>query len=170
MGNGHYSRHVRPSGADRQTYVMANCGFVRLEDGPAHCSQHTSQAYFTNINRGKNFHKIFITGCSRSCQWQLLVQPVMKIISKCHFHFSVIYDDWWIMNKTLHSIVFCRKYCNYDSSIPWLHETLTHLHLDKMATVLQTIFSWMKNFKFWLEFHWSLFLRVQLTITQHWFR
>ena len=25
-------------------------------------------------------------------------------------------------------------------------------------------------YKFWLKFHWSLFLRVQLTIFQHWFR
>ena len=27
-----------------------------------------------------------------------------------------------------------------------------------------------ENFVFWFEFHWSLFLRVQLTISQHWFR
>ena len=51
---------------------------------------------------------------------------------------------------------------------------LTHLPLDKMVTFSQTIFwdefSWMKNFVFWLKFHWSLFLRVQLTTTQHWFR
>ena len=26
------------------------------------------------------------------------------------------------------------------------------------------------EFFFWLEFHWSLFFMVQLTITQHWFR
>ena len=51
---------------------------------------------------------------------------------------------------------------------------LTDLHLDKMAAVSQTIFSdgfsWMKSSVFWLKFHWSLFPRVQLTITQHWFR
>ena len=51
---------------------------------------------------------------------------------------------------------------------------LTHLPLDKMDAISQTIFSdafsWMKKFDFWLKFHWSLFLRVQLTITQHWFR
>ena len=51
---------------------------------------------------------------------------------------------------------------------------LTHLPLDKMAVISQTIFSyafpWMKNFIFYLKFHWSLFLRVHLTITQHWFR
>ena len=44
----------------------------------------------------------------------------------------------------------------------------------QMAAISQTIFSdafsWMKNFVFWIKFHWSLFLRVQLTIAQHWFR
>ena len=29
---------------------------------------------------------------------------------------------------------------------------------------------WMKSLVFWFEFHWSLFLRVQLTIREHWFR
>ena len=51
---------------------------------------------------------------------------------------------------------------------------LTHLLQDKMAAISQTIFSdafsWMKRFVFWLQILWSLFLRVQLTITQHWFR
>ena len=28
----------------------------------------------------------------------------------------------------------------------------------------------MKILEFWLKFHWSLFLRVQLTISQHWVR
>ena len=54
------------------------------------------------------------------------------------------------------------------------HDVLTHLPLDKMAAISQTIFagafSRMKSFVFWLKFHWSLFLRVQFTITQHWFR
>ena len=48
---------------------------------------------------------------------------------------------------------------------------LTHLPLDKMAAISQAIFSdafsWMKIFIFWSKFHWNLFLRVQLTITQH---
>ena len=51
---------------------------------------------------------------------------------------------------------------------------LTHWGRDKMATVSQTTlsnaFSWMKMLEFRLRFHWSLFLRVQLTIIQHWFR
>ena len=51
---------------------------------------------------------------------------------------------------------------------------LTHLSLEKMAVISQTIFSnafsWIKIFVFWLKFHWRLFLWVQLTIIQCWFR
>ena len=43
-----------------------------------------------------------------------------------------------------------------------------------MAAVSQTTFSnafsWMKMYQFWLKFHWSMFLRIQLTIFQYWFR
>ena len=45
---------------------------------------------------------------------------------------------------------------------------LTHLPMDIMAAISQTIFSdaflWMKSFVIWLKFHWSLFVRVQFTI------
>ena len=55
-----------------------------------------------------------------------------------------------------------------------VHHLLTHWGWDKMAAIFQTThsntLSWMKMYEFWLEFHWSLFLRVQLTIFQHWFR
>ena len=37
-------------------------------------------------------------------------------------------------------------------------------------TTLSNAFSWMKILEFRLQFHWSLFLRFQLTIIQHWFR
>ena len=51
---------------------------------------------------------------------------------------------------------------------------LTHWGRDKIAAIPQTTFSnafsWIKIYKFWLKFHWSLFLEVQLTICQHWFR
>ena len=61
---------------------------------------------------------------------------------------------------------------NWDSfMIYWSDPALglTHLPLDKMAAISQTTFSnaflWMKKFEFWLKFHCSLFLRVQLTMT-----
>ena len=48
------------------------------------------------------------------------------------------------------------------------------LRWNKMAAILQTIFSnefsWMKIYEFRLQFHWSLFLRVQLKTFHHWFR
>ena len=51
---------------------------------------------------------------------------------------------------------------------------LTYLPLDKMFAISQTIFSsafyLMKMFEFRSNFHWSLFLGVQLIITQHSFR
>ena len=37
-------------------------------------------------------------------------------------------------------------------------------------TTFSNAFSWMKMHEFRLRFHWSLLLRVQLTISQHWLR
>ena len=52
--------------------------------------------------------------------------------------------------------------------------SLTHWGRDKMAAVSQTTlsnaFSWMKIHQFRLIYHGSLFLWVELTIFQHWFR
>ena len=62
----------------------------------------------------------------------------------------------------------------YPTPRPWHNVHLTHWGRDKMDAISQTTFSsgfsWMKIFEFRLKFHWSLFLRVQLTIFQHWFR
>ena len=51
---------------------------------------------------------------------------------------------------------------------------LTHWGRDKIDAPSQMTFSyafsWMKMNEFRLGFHWSLFLRFELTIFQHWFR
>ena len=43
-----------------------------------------------------------------------------------------------------------------------------------MPFIFQTAYSnafyWIRMYEFQLKFHWSLFLRVQLTISHHWFR
>ena len=53
------------------------------------------------------------------------------------------------------------------------YSLLTHWGRDKMVAFSQTIlsnaFSWTKLLEFRLKIHWSLFLRVLLTISQHWF-
>ena len=55
-----------------------------------------------------------------------------------------------------------------------VNSVLTHWGRDKIDAISQTTFSsafcWMKMLEFRIEFHWSLFLRVQLTIFYDWFR
>ena len=89
------------------------------------------------------------------------------------------YGIWARIRTLLIAFCLCGEFSSWVTamiqSILWRTIwTLTHLPLNKMATISQMIFSdafwWMKNFVFWLKFHWSLFLRVQLTINQHWFR
>ena len=52
--------------------------------------------------------------------------------------------------------------------------SLTHWGWDKMAAIFQTVFSnavsWMNTYEFRLRFQWSVFVSVQLTTFQHWFR
>ena len=56
----------------------------------------------------------------------------------------------------------------------YVNLSLTYRGRDKMDAISQTTlanaFLWMRMLEFWLKFHRSLFLRVQLTIFQHWFR
>ena len=56
----------------------------------------------------------------------------------------------------------------------WWKTILTHWGPNKMAAILQTIFSsacsWRKIYEFRLKFHWKLFLRFEFTILQHRFR
>ena len=51
---------------------------------------------------------------------------------------------------------------------------LTHWGWDKIVIILQTTFAkaffLVKMYEFCLRLHWRLFLRVQLTLFQHWFR
>ena len=56
----------------------------------------------------------------------------------------------------------------------WQMFELTLWGPDKIAAISQTTFSnafsWMKMYEFRLRFHYTLFLRFQLTIFQHWCR
>ena len=85
---------------------------------------------------------------------------------------------FYINGNLMSSVVHCK--CNiferngFKTVIICLALKLTHRGRDKMDAISQTTFSstfsWMKTFEFRLKFHWSLFLRVELTIFQHWFR
>ena len=85
-----------------------------------------------------------------------------------------IYDIYYDMN------ILYIYYTRITSSIPLLlvarspvTMVLTHLPLDKMAAISQTIFSdafWWTKSLFWLQFHLTLFPSVQSMINQHLFR
>ena len=82
---------------------------------------------------------------------------------------------FWYMKLSASSVLTAFAPKNLWSLLPTAHlQNLTHWTLDKMVAISLTIFSgaflWMKTFAFWLKFHWSLFLMVQLTISQHCFR
>ena len=88
-------------------------------------------------------------------------------------------DKTVVRSSYLHNGI---SYTGKMSSLYWIRPLvsapqgfiLTHLPLDKMAANLaddfSNEFSWMKMIELWFKFHWNLFLWVQLTIGQHWFR
>ena len=63
---------------------------------------------------------------------------------------------------------------NTEKSSNVISSSLSHWGRDKIAAISQTTFwnsfSWMKMYEFHSRFHWSLFLRFELTIFQHWLR
>ena len=79
------------------------------------------------------------------------------------FYYGYLITRWW-------GRAMCMGQCKRDL----MHLICLNWSLDKMAMTSPTIFgnafSWMESFVFRLEFHWSLFLRIQLTISQHYFR
>ena len=125
--------------------------------------------------------------------WYCLLCPLLSV--KIGNVFRSLHDDHGIMLTAaqgshsgyakLDGAGLLRKHtCRYTPYLPhWLWNSvrqnstealLTHWGRDRMDAISQTTFSsalsWMKMFEFRLKFHWSLFLRVQLTIFQHWFR
>ena len=114
--------------------------------------------------------------CSRFYQsWEkcLMSQAHICKYQEHFFHFHFIVSGSALSGLTwsrglkhsisFHLISFCDLQSfsiNFNSSLPGQNGPFSQ-------TIFSDAFSWMI---FWLRFHLSLFLRVQLTITQHWFR
>ena len=82
--------------------------------------------------------------------------------------------DLWDKFHELGTEMIITKSGRYAPFFHLFFSFLTHWGQDKITAISQTTlsiaFSWMKMLEFRLNFHWSLFLRVQLTIIQHCFR
>ena len=105
---------------------------------------------------------------TKFCLWQsfhVVITTKMKTGIKteetCHISIFQIYEMPEMRDGTL-------------PLISWYTRQFTHFPLSKMDAISQTTFSnafsLMKSFVFRLEFRWSSLLRVQLTISQYWFR
>ena len=119
-------------------------------------------------------YKFYLFQAIQHCTLEMFIHLVTEnnrdccgnVSSECCIHYMVCL--WSLV------LAGCNRHGGLQMMVAKLGGQLTHPPLDKMDAILQTIFSdaffWMKSFVFWLKFHWSLFLIVQLTITQHWFR
>ena len=103
---------------------------------------------------------------------------------RCHKTLFIMmsHEMCWYLNAITPSHPSLSLFSSGRNAVLWFHfdniqymhfVCLTHWGRDKMDAISQTTFlnafSWMKMFEYRLKLHWSLFLRVQLTISQHWF-
>ena len=102
---------------------------------------------------------------NKTIQWHYISIMVPEKVSQHWVSFWKILTHWcWMIWIT-------------DANDPvmqsWCHITPTYWGQDKMSAIFQASFSnaisSMKMHEFQLRFHWSLFLRVQSTIFEHWF-
>ena len=98
-----------------------------------------------------------------NCIYQNQLGSPKRVLNEIQMYVAIKQNDSWQRNHVL----------RIDRRAFILFGLLTRLLLDKLTTISQTIFldvfSWMKSVALWLKFHWSLFLKVHLTITQYWF-
>ena len=103
-----------------------------------------------------------ICGRTYSC---LLMLCAVKVASD-----AVSFSEYAIQHKSPTWTVKEKAYRLVKRTI----DLSTYCGRDKMADILKTTLSnafyWPKMFQLWLNFHWTMFLKFQLTINQHWFR
>ena len=129
-------------------YVHASSLAPVMSQYSKHYESHASTKMFTSKEK-KSLSLMWLdTSCNR-CVWNRRHRVLpLAVWSKRHL------DNW-------------RYLFHLEST-----QGLTHWGRDKMDAISQTTLSflWIQMLEFLLKFHWSLFLGVQLTIFQHWFR
>ena len=138
---------------------------------------HQQEWYWTS----KSNHSVSsIRGVNLSVQtteYALQLMPTSQLLMPCFLDSPDHQQPWYkLCNTQLLVFIWGEFYWNTHTASMWRNDIdgLTHWGRDKMYAISQTTFwsafSWMKMYKLPLRFHWSLFLCVQLTIFQHWFR
>ena len=133
------------------------------------------------LSRKTSYHKISWSIEAVRC-WFWVVRPPWNLTDVCQI--SECYDNV-CTNNTYWNIVICLPILYRIASLTCVHLVGCHNEITRTTntnrihnlyqlislwTTFSDAFSWMKCFAFWSKFHWNLFLRIQLTIFQHWFR
>ena len=111
------------------------------------------------------------------CSHTMLCSVVLRCVTLHYVMLHKIFHRLYCMvnSNWQHCVLHENRYnIHHVNNIVYMILSLTHWGRSKMAAIFQTTssnaFSWMKVYKFRFRFHRILFLRVQLTIFQHWFR
>ena len=139
------------------------------------------------IKRMSHWHKDFKGQSS-----PLIFHNICLLFFNLHYHYLIIFSlvDWQIcvVLITYHWYMYYANNWKLKVDVWWLidrwrtpqnghHITdgfLTHRGWDKIDAIFAgNIYKYIffnEMYQFRLKFHWDLFLRVRLTIFQHWFR
>ena len=133
---------------------------------------------WNSIKKGGTFwhnrrHVISSTNADvRIVHWTTRNTLKCNSLPRKHIVYGVVCErDNFCMDKTVKHACGHLQLKHFNTALTW---PLTHWGRGKMAAISQTTLSndlaLMKRFEFRSRFHWNLFLRVQLTISEHWFR
>ena len=116
-------------------------------------------------------------GVSNHQQTRLFVQRIAEANNNENIKASLVKGNHWyrgLLCQKTRTVVQRKVLLVHKEWFQVCRTCVTHWGRDKMNAILQTTFSSAlcrtKMFEFRLNFHCSLFLRVQLTIFQHWCR
>ena len=152
------------------------CPWISLSVLECKLCRHLCNTYTCHWFYDSQFHQIWCMSGNKSICENSLFSNIFDMTS----------THWPIVGSNFNGVIFKPIIQNSNMHILsqhwfsqcWLRsvssQQLTHSGRDKMDAIFQTtfsnIYSWMKIYEYQLKFHWSLFLRLQLTIFQHWFR
>ena len=127
-------------------------------------------------NDNKSSHVKRITLIDSHSYTYIYESPPYATHLKCSLRNRLCAYNEWTFGKSwsphmLHSDLLSMDASAVIGQFLW-GDVLKHQGRDKMDAIPHTTspstFSWIKMFEFRLKFHWSLYLRVELTIFQHW--
>ena len=124
-------------------------------------------------------------GCNNGrygCTIVMSYIEINKAVSQWLLTFNLCVSVTWPLTCAFHIpcthtpeiIDMHRGMCDNGNKVIICFSFEAHHPINKRATILQKIssdaFSWVRSRVLWSKFHWSLFLRVQVKISEYWFR